>query len=98
MDFSEIIITKGGGITVSEALSKELAIVIMHHIPGQEERNVKYLLKKEAIIKVDRISQIEDAVSMLLEDNNKLTFLRRRAKEISYGDSALKLADLILGY
>jgi processive 1,2-diacylglycerol beta-glucosyltransferase len=96
MDFADIIITKAGGITVSEALSKGLAIVITNPIPGQEERNVKYLLNKEAVIRAQHVSEVESLVEMLLRNNKKIQFLRQRAKEISLVDSSLRIAELIL--
>jgi processive 1,2-diacylglycerol beta-glucosyltransferase len=42
MAISDILITKPGGLSVSEALIKGLPIVIISPIPGQEERNANY--------------------------------------------------------
>lgn len=95
MDYAQIIITKGGGITVSEALAKGLAIVITQPIPGQEERNVNYLLSKEAIVKADNASEVVNAVKMLLNDKKKMDFLHERARAISFVDSSLRIVDLI---
>ncbi len=95
MDFSDIIITKAGGITVSEALAKGLAIVITNPIPGQEERNVKYLLKQEAIVKADDVCDVPLAVKELLGDKKKMFSLKERAKDISSIDSSVRIVDLI---
>ncbi|MBN3040623.1 MAG: glycosyltransferase [Candidatus Omnitrophica bacterium] len=95
MDFVDIIITKGGGITISEALAKGLCIVVSNPIPGQEELNVNYLLKEKAIIKADHVSHISDIVNELLRDQKKLYSLRERAKEISFIDSSLRIVDAI---
>jgi len=96
MDFSDVIITKGGGITVSEALAKGLCIVVTSSIPGQEERNVDYLLREQAIIKVDQVGEIGEAISSLLRDKKEMYFLKERAKDISFIDSSLRTVDLIL--
>jgi processive 1,2-diacylglycerol beta-glucosyltransferase len=96
MDFVDIIITKGGGITISEALSKGLAIVTVESIPGQEERNEKYLLGKQAIIRAEQIEKVGIYITSLLGDRHKLQALKTRASEISSADSSLKIADLIL--
>jgi len=66
MDCADVIITKGGGITISEALAKGLAIIITNPIPGQEERNVEYLLKKGAIMRADDPVAISTSVKALL--------------------------------
>jgi processive 1,2-diacylglycerol beta-glucosyltransferase len=96
MDFCDIIITKGGGITVSEALAKGLALVITEALPGQEERNVKYLLEQGAIVEVDDPENIGSAVQELIDDKERLLALKTKAKEISFIDSSLKIVDLIL--
>ncbi len=43
MGASDVIITKAGGLTVSEALTKRLPLVIFKPIPGQEEENAAFL-------------------------------------------------------
>ncbi|MFH1504086.1 MAG: glycosyltransferase [Candidatus Omnitrophota bacterium] len=96
MDFSDIIITKGGGITVSEALAKNLSIIVVNPIPGQEERNVSYLLKKQAVIKAEEVNEVGWIISNLLKDKEKMFFLKERTKDISFIDSSPKIVDLIL--
>ena len=96
MDFSDIIITKAGGITISEALAKGLAIIITHPIPGQEERNVNYLLEQDAIMRVDDVFQVKEVVRSLMEDKKKMYGFKERAKNISLIDSSLRIVDLIL--
>ena len=47
MEAADLLITKPGGLTSSEALAmKRLPMLITHPIPGQEERNARYLLKQ----------------------------------------------------
>jgi processive 1,2-diacylglycerol beta-glucosyltransferase len=96
MDFSDIIITKSGGITVSESLAKGMAIIISHPIPGQEERNVEYLLSRKAVIQADEVPQIAEAVKLLLDDPKKMYNLKEAAKSNAVLDSSLRIADLIL--
>jgi processive 1,2-diacylglycerol beta-glucosyltransferase len=95
MDFSDIIITKAGGITVSEALAKGLCIIVTNPIPGQEERNVEYLLKREAIAEADRVDEVSEVVKKLLSNKKEMYSLAARAKENSFIDSSLRIVDLI---
>jgi processive 1,2-diacylglycerol beta-glucosyltransferase len=97
MDFSDIIITKAGGITISEALAKSLAIIVINPIPGQEERNVDYLLRKQALIKADGASSIGETVKECLEDKKRIYSLKEKARENSFMDSSLRIVDLISG-
>ncbi|TGE33974.1 glycosyltransferase [Desulfosporosinus sp. Sb-LF] len=43
MSVSDLIITKAGGLTVTEALTQHLPLVIYKPIPGQEEENAHYV-------------------------------------------------------
>ncbi|UCC94632.1 MAG: glycosyltransferase [Candidatus Omnitrophota bacterium] len=95
MDFSDIIITKGGGITISEALAKGLAIIITNPIPGQEERNVRYLSKRGVIVQADEAEKTQDAVRELFMNKKRMYFLKEGAKEISFIDSSVRIVDLI---
>lgn len=96
MDFSDIIVTKAGGITVSEALAKKMAIIVIDPIPGQEERNVLYLEGKKALLKADTTSDINNMVKELVNDKDKLKSLQEKAQEHSNEDSSIKIAKLIL--
>lgn len=96
MDFCDIIITKAGGITMAEALSKNLAIIVVNSIPGQEERNVNYLLEQKAILKAKNIAETGKLVETILNDKTKFLQLKEKVKEIAMTDSSLKIAELIL--
>ena len=96
MDFTDIIITKAGGISISESLAKGLCIIVTNPIPGQEERNVEYLLKKKAVIKADKPREIGAIIGDFLSDAKKMYSLKERAKEVSFLDSSLRIVDLIL--
>jgi len=46
MRVSDVIITKPGGITISECLFLQKPIIMVNPIPGQEEHNAEYVVKK----------------------------------------------------
>ncbi len=98
MDFSDVIITKGGGITVSEALSKNMAIIVINSIPGQEERNVNYLLNRKAILKANNVSEARIIVKRILSNKDELDSLKRAAYSNSIRDSSLKIAYSVLDH
>ncbi|RKQ29671.1 MGDG synthase family glycosyltransferase [Oceanobacillus halophilus] len=45
----DAIITKPGGVTISECLWKKLPIFVYEALPGQEEYNLNYLIEKDLI-------------------------------------------------
>ena len=47
---ADIFVTKPGGLTTAEALRRHLPLVVTHFLPGQEELNIRYLLRKNLIL------------------------------------------------
>ena len=76
MDAADCIITKPGGLTTSEALAKGLPMIMSNPIPGQEDRNVEFLLNAGAALKVSRTYPIDDAVIQLFTGDRKETISR----------------------
>lgn len=65
-DTVDAIITKPGGVTVSEALLKHIPIFISATLPGQEQVNMEYLLKHELVYELnDHVAPIEQVISMI---------------------------------
>ena len=51
MSAVDLVVTKPGGLSVSECLAKAKPMLLVSPIPGQEERNADYLLEAGAAIK-----------------------------------------------
>ena len=51
MTAADLVVTKPGGLSVSECLAKQRPMLLVSPIPGQEERNADYLLEAGAAIK-----------------------------------------------
>ena len=76
---SDLIITKAGGLTVSECLARRLPMVIFSPIPGQEECNADYLLELGAAVKARTLDVLDFKVLELLENPARLDMMRRAA-------------------
>ncbi len=66
MDASDVIVTKPGGLTTSEALAKRLPMVIVNPIPGQESRNTEFLLNSGTAVATTDVCGAEELVYRLL--------------------------------
>jgi processive 1,2-diacylglycerol beta-glucosyltransferase len=96
MGIATVIITKPGGITTAEALSKGLPMLIVHPLPGQEAMNTRFLLKEGVAIKA---LQPEDAVVILEEllyNKDKLRIMSEKAKALARPNSSMDIAKLVL--
>lgn len=65
MDASDFIITKPGGLSTSEALAKGLPMIAMNPIPGQEDRNLSFLVNNGAAIMVNQNYSVADAMNIM---------------------------------
>jgi len=96
MSVSTLIVTKPGGLTISEALSKRLPIIILNPIPGQEAKNTEYLLSEGAAVKADSAADAALLTDMLLGHRSKLEQMRGNAQRIAKPRSSVDIAKLIL--
>lgn len=94
MDVSDVIITKPGGLTCAEALTKGLPLILVSPIPGQETRNARYLERQGVAILIERIGQIPQMIQQLQENPEKRRLMKERAVRFSRQDAALKIAQL----
>jgi processive 1,2-diacylglycerol beta-glucosyltransferase len=68
----DAIISKPGGVTISEAIRKRLPIFVHSALPGQEEINLQYLKRKELVFGLDQESSLEKQVLGVLKDQKKM--------------------------
>ncbi|MCX5714709.1 MAG: glycosyltransferase, partial [Candidatus Omnitrophica bacterium] len=93
---SDVIITKPGGITTAEALSKNLPMIIIKPIPGQEMNNTLYLTKKQAALKIDRPQDTACLIAELASSPEKFKEMRQAAQDIAKPRASLDIAELLL--
>ncbi|WZL73038.1 glycosyltransferase [Clostridiaceae bacterium 35-E11] len=83
MEKSDILISKPGGLTTSEAIAKQLPLMIPYMLPGQEEENAEFLMKSGAAIIVDRIGLIHEEIDRLIQCPKTLMNMRKNMKRLS---------------
>lgn len=96
MTVADMIITKAGGLTVSEALTKRLPIVIYKPIPGQEEANAVFVQKIGAGLVANNSDELEKILTRLISQPQELKSMCLAAEKSVAGRSAEKAADYIL--
>jgi processive 1,2-diacylglycerol beta-glucosyltransferase len=92
MAAADLLISKPGGLTMSEALARGLPVVMIEPIPGQEERNARYLLRHGAAVRADSLEDLEEAVHLLLSQKTRLDRLRENARALARPQAAREAA------
>lgn len=96
MAISDVIVTKPGGITTSEALAMRLPMLILRPIPGQEESNTVYLTGKNAAIRLSKPEEITLLIEDLFTNDNKLKTMAEAAGKLAKPNAAMDIAKLAL--
>ena len=81
MGVADLIITKPGGLTTSEALALGKPIFILNPIPGQEAANSDFLLERGAAAKVNRVDDLPYRLQQLF-GSKKLSEMAAAAKSL----------------
>jgi processive 1,2-diacylglycerol beta-glucosyltransferase len=81
MAVADLIITKPGGLTTSEALAMGKPLFILNPIPGQEAANSDFLLEHGAAAKANRVEDLPFRVEQLL-GSKKLSEMAKAAKAL----------------
>lgn len=81
MAVADLIITKPGGLTSSEALAMSKPLLILDPIPGQEAANSDFLLERGAAAKANRVEDLPFRVEQLL-GSKKLAEMAKAAKAL----------------
>ncbi|MBE7021427.1 MAG: glycosyltransferase [Ruminococcaceae bacterium] len=95
MDAADLIITKPGGLTVSEALAKELPMVLTNPIPGHEFRNREFLVNMGAAAADSKTYFLDEIVAQLFENPKRLELMKESIRLIKKPDAAKTLIDFI---
>lgn len=87
MAVADLIITKPGGLTSSEALALGKPLIILNPIPGQEAANSDFLLERGAAAKINRVEDLPYRVGQLL-GSKKLSEMAKAAKALGHPQAA----------
>lgn len=95
MAAADIIITKPGGLTISEALACNLPMALFDAIPGQEEENAEFLVSHNMAVKLDSKSENMDTIENLLNSPEKLSSMRFNCKNFDKSNALGNIHTLI---
>ncbi len=88
MAASDLLITKAGGVTVSEALAMHLPMLVYGSIPGQEDSNTEFLVTHGAALAPRTLAEVHHALEALCADPESLARMRRAAARLGRPDAA----------
>lgn len=96
MDAADCIVTKPGGLSVSESLAKGVPMILMNPIPGQEDRNLSFLLNNGLARYVTKLHPLDEAVFQLFANSELLESRRRTALAFGKPNATRDLCEFII--
>ncbi len=97
MAVADLMVTKAGGLTISEALAIQLPMLLYRPIPGQEVQNAKFLVRSGvAVLARNRKQVSEHLYDLLVENPQKREQMKERALRVRKLNSAQEIADILI--
>lgn len=98
MTAASCLISKAGGITVSEALAAETPLIIYRALPCQEERNRDFLVREGTALSARSMAELAQQLGSVLQDDGLRARMREAAARLRQPDSAGAAVRLLAPY
>jgi processive 1,2-diacylglycerol beta-glucosyltransferase len=96
MAAADMLVGKTGGLTTSEALARDLIMVVVNPIPGQEERNADHLLEEGAALRCNNLPAIAFKIDRLLDDPARMAAMKQNIRRIARPRAAYDIVSTLL--
>ncbi|MGL4875288.1 MAG: MGDG synthase family glycosyltransferase [Clostridium sp.] len=94
MEYSDVLISKPGGLTVTESLVKDLPLIIPFVIPGQETDNAKFLTSNNLSLKLKHITEVNSLIDSLIDNPDTLMQMKKNIKDLTSTYSIDKVVEI----
>ena len=92
----DVLISKPGGLTTTEALLNDVPMIVPYFIPGQEEENLDFLTNCGAALRTTKKYSLPVLLKVLIDDPSRLDTLRKNIISIRKSDSAVNISNLVV--
>ncbi len=96
MSLADVLVTKPGGLVVSEAIMKALPMILVDPIPGQEEGNRDFLVKRGVALYADSSVDLIRNILKLKRDSEALMAMKSAFEKMPSGDISGRIVEELL--
>jgi len=96
MAVSDVVVTKAGGLTCTEALVKGVPLLLVAPIPGQETRNAQAMTRMGAALWANRMQEIPGMIENLIRHPETLKRMGERGRQNAAPQAALEISKLVV--
>lgn len=95
MAVADVIITKPGGLGISETLAMDLFPIFIAAIPGQETENIKVLAKYGLGINAPNLGSVKEAILDFRNHPEKLSGIKERVRKVKKPFAVRDICDAV---
>lgn len=96
MSVSDLVVTKPGGLTITESLASGLPIVVINPIPGQEVENAEFLERAGVAVWIRKYDSPEESIKKLFSDPMRLRHMKVNSKLMAKKNSTRDICNIII--
>ena len=96
MSISSMVVTKAGGLTITESLTAHLPIIIINPIPGQEEENAQFLVDNNVAIWIKKDDNIARALKNLYRHPETIENMKQNAINLAKPYSTENICKILI--
>src|SRR3989338_3831243 len=98
MSVSDVVLTKAGGLTITESLAKGVPMVFFSNIPGLETANAEVIAKYGAGFTTENIEDIKSVIFALRDNRVFYENALRSIKKISSANTLEEISHILLDF
>ncbi|HRI31413.1 MAG TPA: UDP-N-acetylglucosamine 2-epimerase, partial [Candidatus Kapabacteria bacterium] len=91
----DVLITKPGGLIISEALSIGLCIVLLKPGPGQEIANTEFLARNGIALNGENAEQFNFSLNYLIKNPKMIESYKAKSKKFGFVNSSKRICELV---
>jgi 1,2-diacylglycerol 3-beta-galactosyltransferase len=93
---ADVLITKAGPGTISEAFIAELPIILYNRLPGQEDGNVTYVVSEKAGVWAPEPEQVVDTLRRWVENPEERKLVAEASRRLAHPRASREIARLLV--
>ena len=95
MHAADVLLSKPGGLTSAEALVARIPMILVKPLPGQEERNTRYLVERNVALRSKNQRELTRIVNQVLDSPPMRERMREAAANIAKPHAARDIGALV---
>ena len=96
LPITSFVITKPGGLTITECISINVPIILINPIPGQEKENAQYIADNKMGIWIKATKPTSEYFQEIFNDTKLIEEIKENQKKYSHINSTKNICDILI--